>query len=142
MVLFDIDFDHEMFLVYVQELHRHLFDEASLETLLDNVHDHHQKHHMVTLHLLKDKGTFYNYFDRKEELGIASIFNIMIGALTENVQGDKIKEHLVSYLDLSPAMMTSEPSEYDKKVLMKNLNSFMMYAKKRKGVFGKGGYSD
>lgn len=135
MVMFDIDFDHDLFLVYIEELHNHLFDETPLTELFSDVHNHHQKHHMVTLHLLKDKETFDSYYQRREELGIASIFDILIGALTENTEGDKIKEHLVKLLSLSPAMISSEPSGYDKKVLMKNLKSFMAYARKRKGVY-------
>jgi hypothetical protein len=134
-MFFDIDFDHDMFLKYTQELHEHLFGSLAFEDLLIDVHDHHQKHHLVTLHLLKDKETFHRYYNRRKELGIESIFNIIIGTLTEDVEGDKIKEHLVSFLEISPEMKTEEASGYDKKVFMKNLKSFMMYAKKKKGVF-------
>ncbi|MFF2531242.1 hypothetical protein ACFVS2_20280 [Brevibacillus sp. NPDC058079] len=134
-MMFDIEFDHELFLSYIEELHTHLFETQTLEDLVAGVHEHHQKHHMVTLHVLKDKKTFRYYYNKKDELNITSLFNIIIGTLTENVTGDKIKEHLVSFLELSPEMMTEEPSDYEKKVLMKNLKSFMMYARKRKGVF-------
>ncbi|NOU53727.1 hypothetical protein HN020_02775 [Brevibacillus borstelensis] len=133
--MFDIDFDHGMFLEYVKELHEHLFESFEFEDLLVNVHNHHQKHHLVTLHLLKDKETFHRYYSKKDELGISSIFDIIVGTLTENVAGDKIKEHLVSNLELTPEMKASDAADYDKKVLMKNLKSFMMYARKKKGVF-------
>ncbi|MCM3470170.1 hypothetical protein [Brevibacillus borstelensis] len=132
---FDIDFDHDMFLEYVNELHEHLFGSLAFEELFDGVHNHHQKHHLVTLHLLKDKETFRRYYTKKEVLGISSIFDIIIGTLTENVAGDKIKEHLVAHLELTPQLKTTDAADYDKKVLMKNLKSFMMYSRKRKGVF-------
>ncbi|CAM5779235.1 hypothetical protein [Brevibacillus borstelensis] len=135
MRLFDIDFDHAMFLEYVNELHEHLFGSLVFEELLDGVHIHHQKHHLVTLHLLKDKEMFHRYYSKKDELDISSIFDIIIGTLTENVAGDKIKEHLVAHLELTPQMKTRNVTDYDKKVLMKNLKSFMMYSRKRKGVF-------
>jgi hypothetical protein len=132
---FDIDFDQEMFKTYIDELQKHLFGTLSFEELLINVEDHHQKLHLVTLNLLKDKETFYHYYKKKDDLGISWIFDIIIGSLTVNVAGDKIKEHLTSFLELSPEMKTAETSSYEEKVVMKNLKSFMMYARKRKGVF-------
>lgn len=136
MQMFDIDFDHGMFLEYVNELHEHLFgDGVTFEDLIDDMDNHHQKHHLVTLHLLKDREIFHGYYDRKHELGLDSVFNIIICALTEDTAGDKIKEHLVSYLSITPEMKTSEAKNYDIKVFMKNLKSFMLYARKKKGVF-------
>ncbi|MFC0212102.1 hypothetical protein ACFFK0_06475 [Paenibacillus chartarius] len=136
MQMFDIEFDHELFLNYTQELHKHLFgDGVTFEDLIRDIDNHHQKHHLVTLHLLKDKETFHSYYDRKHELGLDSVLNIIICALTEDTAGDKIKEHLVSCLSITPEMKTSEAKSNDRKLLMKNLKSFMMYARKKRGVF-------
>ena len=135
MGMFDIDFDQELFIEYIEKLHEHLVENSTFDELVEGMNDHHQKHHLVTLHLLKDKNTFYHYFNHKEQFQLTSVFDILIGALTESVTGDKIKEHFISYLNLSPVMITSQPSVYDKKVLMKNLKSFMAYSRKRKGVY-------
>lgn len=136
MKLFDIDFDHELFLVYIQELHQHLFGNLPFEELIDGIDDHHQKHHMVSLHLVKDKELFHRYYAMRNELGLESMFNIIIGMLTKETEGNKTKEHLTAYLSISPGMKTGDAKEYDMRVLDKNLKSFMMYAKKKKGVFG------
>ncbi|MBP1309190.1 hypothetical protein JOD82_002210 [Paenibacillus sp. 1182] len=134
-MLFDIDFDHTLFLEYVEELQRHLFGSASFDDLMTDINQHHQKHHLVTLHLIKDRAFFYHCYNEREKLGLSSIFDIVIGALTENTYGDKIKEHFVTFLSLTPEMARSDASSYEKKVFMKNLKSFMMYARKKKGLF-------
>ncbi|ADO59934.1 hypothetical protein [Paenibacillus polymyxa] len=134
-MLFDIDFDHTLFLEYVEELHRHLFGSASFEDLMIDINQHHQKHHLVTLHLIKARSLFYHCYNEREKLGLSPIFDIIIGALTENTCGDKIKEHFVDFLSLTPEMARSAASSYEKKVFMKNLKSFMMYARKKKGLF-------
>lgn len=135
MKLFDIDFDHELFLVYVQELHEYLFGDQPFEDLIDGIDDHHQKHHIVSLHLVKDKELFHRYYAMRSELGLESMFNIIIGMLTTDTAGDKIKEHLTAFLEISPEMKTGDAKGYDMRVFDKNLKSFMMYARKRKGVF-------
>jgi hypothetical protein len=126
--------DQEMFNQYIDELQKHLFNGMTIEEIIEEAkHDHHQARRLMNLYILKDKETFHDFYERREELGIQSIFDQVISALFHQTEKRPVKKEITELLGIRERMIVMRVDGYGIKEFDKDLLTFGMYWRKRAG---------
>ncbi|WCF11510.1 hypothetical protein NDS46_31630 (plasmid) [Paenibacillus thiaminolyticus] len=124
-------FDYNLFAEYLDHLQKHLFGELSFEEILNNIENNHRKIRFVSMYILKDKELFYELFKKRKERGLEDIFNSVIGTLLCESDNPEFKTVFIRNLNLCSGMLSEEVSEFKRKVVMKDLQAFMLWAWKQ-----------
>ncbi|MCM3624323.1 hypothetical protein M4D70_19025 [Brevibacillus borstelensis] len=127
--------DQELFIQYVAELQEHLFSDMTLEEIIEKAKvDHHRARRFMNLYILKDKTTFHNFYSRREDLEIQSIFDQVISALFYETEKRPIKQEIIiDLLGIRQEMIQNGVEGYGIKEFDKDLLAYGMYWRKRRG---------
>jgi hypothetical protein len=126
--------DQELFNQYIAELQKHLFNGMTIEEIIEEAkHDHHQARRLMNLYILKDKETFHDFYERREELGIQSIFDQVISALFYQTEKRPVKQEITNLLGIREDMIDTRMQGYPLKEFNKDLLTYGMYWRKRAG---------
>jgi len=126
--------DQEFFNQYLDDLQMHLFEEMSLSEIIELAkRDHHRARRLLNLYILRSRVVFQDFYKRRKELGIQSIFVQVISALFHEVERSPIKQEIVELLGIKECMIESRVEGYGLKEFNKDILAFVLYWRKRKG---------
>lgn len=129
-----LKWDEDFFNQYMDDLQMHLFGGMSLAEIIDLAkRDHHRARRLLNLHILRNRVVFHDFYKRREELGIQSIFDQGISALFHEMERSPVKHEIVKVLGIEESMIESKVGKYELKEFQKDLLAYGMYWRKRKG---------
>lgn len=124
-------FDSQAYYRYLGEFHRLLFDDMSLEDIFAEIHFSHTERRYVNLYVMRDKDTFFKYFEMQDHYGLTGVFDQVLSALFYQMDHCPIKKEIVAMLGVTRDMIKKPASLFAIKEVTKDLHSFSWYVKKR-----------
>ncbi|WP_405157910.1 hypothetical protein [Paenibacillus sp. FSL H8-0283] len=128
-----MQFDQEAFGEYLEQMWEHLFETNTLSQIIAKINNNHRARRFFAMYLLKNRETFYLYYQMREELGIGYIFDIIISALFHEREKRPVKQELIDLLQINLNMANQQVEGYPLKEFNKDLNSFLTFWRKRTG---------
>lgn len=128
-----MEFDQLAFIKYLEELRIHLFEDDSIDEIINNIHNSHRARRFFTMYLIRDCETFHYYYRIREQLGIGFIFDTVIAALFHEQEKKPAKIALVDILQVNLNMANQRVEGYPLKEFDKDLNTFRAYWLKKTG---------
>ncbi|WDM21279.1 hypothetical protein [Paenibacillus polymyxa] len=128
-----MDFDQEAFADYLEKMSAHLFGTNTLSQIIAQINDSHRARRFFTMYLLKNRETFFSYYQMRERLGISFIFDTIICALYYEREKKPVKQTLIDLLQIDLDMVNQQVDGYPLKEFNKDLNSFIFYWRKKTG---------
>ncbi|ADO59932.1 hypothetical protein PPSC2_28515 (plasmid) [Paenibacillus polymyxa SC2] len=116
---------------YIKELHNHLFENESIDSILRSIRKNHRKRRFMNMYVLKDKETFHYYYVRRNEMGLDGVFNQIVSALFYEEQKLLIKSKFICEMNIKREMISSPALMVEIKEFTKDLQSFVWYATKK-----------
>jgi hypothetical protein len=127
--------DKELFNQYLDNLQEHLFGDISVLEIIELAkRDHHQARRQMNLHVLRNRETFHDFYVKREELGIQSVYDQVISALFHETEKRPVKLEIIELLGIEQGVIESEVEGYGLKEFDKDLASFIFYRRKREGT--------
>lgn len=118
----------------MDDLQKYLFAEMNLSEIIQLAKkDHHRARRLLNLHIIRDREVFHDFYKRREELGIQAVFDQVISALFHEADRRSIKQEIIGLLGIEKSMIVSKVEGYGLKEFDKDLLTYGMYWRKRKG---------
>lgn len=132
-----MNIDQSIFENYLIELKNHLFEGMSLDNILAKVHNNYRARRYVAVYLLKDKYTFHDLYLMRFDFRLNDIFDTVLSAIfSQSDEKTLLKQELIEKLDLCNEMIDLKVEGYPIREFWKDVNSFLMYQRKRSGTSG------
>lgn len=128
-----MQFDQEAFGEYLEQMWEHLFEANPLSKIIAKINNNHRARRFFAMYLLKNRETFYSYYQMREELGIGYIFDTAISALFHEREKKPVKQEMIDLLQINLNMANQQVEGYSLREFDKDLNSFLAYWRKRTG---------
>ncbi|MBT2282208.1 hypothetical protein J7E78_01405 [Paenibacillus polymyxa] len=126
-------FDQEAFGEYLEQMWEHLFETNTISQIIAKINSNHRARRFFAMYLLKNRETFYLYYQMREELGIGYIFDTAISALFHELEKKPVKQELIDLLQIDLSMADQKVEGYLLREFEKDLNSFLTFWRKRTG---------
>lgn len=128
-----MEFDQGAFEDYLEKMWIHLFGNSSLSQIIIEINNSHRARRFFTMYLIKNRETFYSYYQMRAKLGISSIFDTIISALFYEREKKPLKRELIDLLQINLDMADQRIDGYPLEEFDKDLNTFIAYWRKRTG---------
>jgi hypothetical protein len=126
-----IELKPEIFTEYISKLREHLFNDTPLQTIIQEVGNNHRSYRFISIYVLLNKKIFVELYAKRSELGIEDNFNAVIHTFIEEANNSELVKHFIERLGISEKMRSGIVSDYAKKVVVKDLKSYIMWARKQ-----------
>ncbi|CAM3052663.1 hypothetical protein PASE110613_14480 [Paenibacillus sediminis] len=122
-----------MFDEYLNWWRENIFPGESIGEIIGGIDDYRQNRFMC-MWLMKSKEEFWSYHARRKELGLEHVFDTIIAALFYETGKKEWKQRFIDLLEITPDLQESEVSDYQIKVLQKDMNSYEVFRRKKLGI--------
>jgi predicted nucleotidyltransferase len=119
---------------YITALQDRLFPDETIDQIIEDINDDHQKRRFFMMYILQSKEVFQQYNSLKEELGLSHHFRVVVTSLFHGEKHGRAKQiitKIIQDLEISKDMVTDLVTLYEIKEFLKEFQLFVLYFMKR-----------
>lgn len=121
----------ESYKSFVENAHKQLFPEETIEQLMVNVYRGHRRKRFVAMYLLSDKDVFHKYYALRNHLNLVKLFDQIISGLLHETEKNPLKVLFVETHSINENMIFKPASSYEIREFEKDLHAFSFYETKK-----------
>lgn len=125
---------NRVFKDYITALQDRLFPDETIDQIIEDIHDDHQKRRFFMIYILQSKEVFLQYNSLKEELELGHLFCVVVTSLFHGEKHGRAKQiitKIIQDLNVSKDMVTDSVTIYEIKEFWKEFQLFVLYFMKR-----------